>query len=237
MTVKKSIVKYKYLFFDLDHTLWDYHANSTKALNQLYEKFGLEPYFTTPSDFITRFNQHNDMLWEEYRQGNIQKDELRDKRFGDTFLDGGLENEKLVHEFSDLYMEITPRLNTLFPNTVETLEYLAQREYEMYILTNGFLKTQEIKLENAHIDIFFKKIFSSDELGINKPHKDFFHWVISSLHARKDDCLMIGDDDRIDVGGAKNYGIDAVWFNSAGNAQSEKAITTISDLSQLMDIL
>lgn len=230
-------MQYKYLFFDLDHTLWDYHANSTKALIQLFEKFELAPWFPSTPEFITRFNHHNDLLWEAYRQGSIKKDELRDKRFRDTFLEGGLENEKLVHEFSDLYMEVTPRLNTLFPNTMKTLQYLADRKYEMYILTNGFLKTQEIKLENAGIDIFFKKIFSSDELGINKPHKDFFHWVISSLHAKKSDCLMIGDDERVDVGGAKNYGIDAIWFNSVDETQSDIAVKTISDLSQLTDML
>ena len=230
-------MRYKYLFFDLDHTLWDYHANSTKALNQLFIKYGLANYFSSPTEFIKQFNQHNDQLWEAYRQGSIKKDELRYKRFRDTFLEGGLDDEKLVHEFGDIYMEITPRLNTLFPNAIETLQYLAEKEYEMYFLTNGFLKTQEIKLENARIDIYFRRIFSSDELGINKPHKSFFHWVISSLHARKSDCLMIGDDEKVDVGGAKNYGIDAIWFNSIDDQLSEKAVKTISDLSQLRDIL
>ena len=107
----------------------------------------------------------------------------------------------------------------------------------MYILTNGFLKTQEIKMENAGIDKYFIRIFSSDELGINKPHKDYFHWVVSSLHANKKDCIMIGDDEKVDVGGAKNYGIDAVWFNPADDSRSEKAIQTISDLSELKTFL
>jgi putative hydrolase of the HAD superfamily len=230
-------VKYKFLFFDLDHTLWDYHANATKALTQLYHKFDIESYFESPAEFITLFNQHNDTLWEDYRQGNIKKEELRYKRFRDTFGEKGLNNNELTVEIGDIYMEITPRLNTLFPNALDTLEYLAPRGYEMYILTNGFLKTQEIKLENAGIDKFFKRIFSSDELGINKPHKDFFHWVISSLHANKKDCLMIGDDEKVDVGGAKSYGIDSVWFNSIDRSQSEKAILTISDLSQLKTFL
>lgn len=228
---------YKILFFDLDHTLWDYHANSTEALTQLYDKFQLDPHFKSIPEFIKRFNHHNDELWEAYRQGNIKKEELRYKRFRDTFLEGGLDNDQLVYEFGDLYLELTPRLNTLFPNAIETLEYLARKEYEMYILTNGFLKTQVIKLENAAIDKYFVRIFSSDELGINKPHKEFYHWVISSLHANKKDCLMIGDDEKVDVGGAKNYGIDAIWFNSIDDSQSDRAVKTISDLSQLKEIL
>jgi len=231
------IVKYKFLFFDLDHTLWDYHANATEALNQLYIKYKLGDYFESPDELISRFNQHNDNLWEDYRQGKIKKEELRHKRFRDTFCEKGFKNNVLTMEISDLYMEITPRLNTLFPNAIDTLKYLADRGYDMYILTNGFLKTQEIKMENVGIDKYFIKIFSSDELGINKPHKEFFHWVISSLHASKKDCIMIGDDEKVDVGGAKNYGIDAVWFNSLNEDQSEKAIHTISDLVQLKTFL
>lgn len=230
-------MKYKYLFFDLDHTLWDYHANATIALNKLYETYKLGQYFTSPSEFITLFNQHNDALWEKYRKGEIKKEELRYKRFRLSFKDKELNNDNLAVEIGDLYMEITPRLNTLFPNAVETLEYLASREYPMYILTNGFLKTQEIKLENAGIDKFFIKIFSSDELGINKPHKDFFHWVISSLHANKKECLMIGDDEKVDIEGANKYGIDSVWFNSFNQDRSDKAVETISDLSQLKEFL
>lgn len=152
-------------------------------------------------------------------------------------MEEGLDDDQLVHNFGDVYMEITPRLNILFPNALETLEYLTTKNYELYILTNGFLKTQEIKLENAGIDIYFKRIFSSDELGINKPHPGFFHWVVSSLHARKKDCLMIGDDDKVDVGGAKNFGIDAIWFNTVDASVSEAAKETITDLAQLMSIL
>jgi len=230
-------VKYKYLFFDLDHTLWDYHANSAKALTQLYNEYRLNSYFETPSEFIAIYNQYNDELWELYRQGDILKEELRYRRFRDTFREKELFDEKLPVVIGDLYLEITPRLNVLFPNAIETLEYLKSRSYNLYILTNGFLKTQEIKLENSGLDKFFKKIFSSDELGINKPHKDFFHWVISSLNARKSDCLMIGDDEKVDVGGAKNYGIDAIWFNSIDQKQSGKAIKTISNLVQLKEFL
>ena len=237
MKLKNSIVNYKFLFFDLDHTLWDYHANSTKALTQLFHKYSLDSNFESATEFISIFNRHNDLLWEAYRQGNIKKDELRYKRFRDTFAEKELDNKELPLEIGDLYLEITPRLNTLFPHAIETLDYLASRGYEMYILTNGFLKTQEIKLENASIDKYFRKIFSSDELGINKPHKDFFHWVISSLHANKKDCLMIGDDEKVDVGGAKNYGIEAVWFNSFDKRKAEKAIITISDLAQLKEFL
>ena len=237
MPVKQEAVDYKYLFFDLDHTLWDYHSNASQALNELYIRYHLETYFTSPSEFISRFNFFNDKLWEEYRQGLIMKDDLRDKRFRQTFQEQGLDDEQLVLEFSKIYMEITPRLNILFPNAVETLQYLSEKEYGMYILTNGFLNTQNIKLENSGIDIFFKKVFSSDELGINKPHKEFFHWVVSSLHAKKEECLMIGDDIKVDIDGARNYGIDAIWFNSKDNAISDRANVTIRDLSELKDLL
>jgi len=237
LRLEKSTMKYKYIFFDLDHTLWDYHANSTKALIQVYNKHKLGSYFNSVDEFVSIYNRYNDELWDAYRQGNIKKEVLRYKRFDLTFREKGLIDLTLPVVIGDLYLEITPRLNTLFPNTVEILEYLVPKGYDLYILTNGFLKTQETKMENAHIDKYFNRIFSSEELGINKPHKEFFHWAVSSIHARKNECLMIGDDENVDIGGAKNYGIDAVWFNPGNNEVSKRAIKTISDLSELKEIL
>lgn len=230
-------MKYKYIFFDLDHTLWDYHANSTKALIQVYNKYKLNSNFSSVGEFVSIYNRYNDELWDAYRQGSIKKEVLRYKRFDLTFREKGIINSELPVIIGDLYLEITPRLNTLLPNAVEILEYLVSKEYDLYILTNGFLKTQETKMENSHIDKYFKRIFSSEELGINKPHKDFFHWAVSGIHARKKECLMIGDDEKVDVGGAKNYGIDAIWFNPGNEEISDRALKTISDLSELKELL
>jgi putative hydrolase of the HAD superfamily len=230
-------LKYKHLFFDLDRTLWDYDANSSLALGEVYSEFGLDRHFSSPDEFITLYNHHNDFLWDQYRQGNIKKMELRTKRFLLTLQEKKLNDSKISEAIGIRYMYITPRLNTLAPNTIEALDYLTGLNYKLYILTNGFLSTQEKKMASSEIDRYFIKIYSSEELGVNKPRKEIFHWAVSSVHAHKSECLMIGDDLEVDVRGAMNYGMDAVWYNP-GNLPSDFNPTyTISDIGELTKIL
>jgi len=164
-------LKYKQLFFDLDRTLWDYDTNSSLALGEVYAEFGLDRHFGSPEEFIALYNHHNDFLWDQYRQGNIKKMELRTKRFLLTLQEKNLSDGEMSEAMGDRYMYITPRLNTLAPNTIETLEYLSGLNYKMYILTNGFLSTQEKKMASSEIDRYFIKIYSSALFQISQNEK------------------------------------------------------------------
>ncbi len=230
-------MQYPYLLFDLDHTLWDFHANSSEALSTIFREYSLDQYFSSPGDFIKTYNHHNDILWDLYRKGSVSKEQLRIQRFEFTLREKGMDDTRLMEKIGAHYMEITPKLNILANNTIETLEYLAGKNYQMYILTNGFLATQVTKMAHSNIDRFFKKIFSSEELGVSKPHREFFHWAVSSLHAHKDACLMIGDDLEVDVKGAMNYGIDAVWYNPAETETNYTPTYTIHNMKELTSIL
>ena len=230
-------MKYKHLFFDLDRTLWDYDANASKALSEIYRAYELDKSFSSAEEFLERYNHHNDILWDDYRNGNILKEELRTKRFELTLLEKGIQDRELCTEIGDRYMYITPRLNILAPNTIDTLEYLLQKGYSMYILTNGFLSTQQQKMAHSKLDKYFKRIFSSEELGINKPRKEIFHWAVSSIHANKKECVMIGDDVEVDIMGAMKYGIDTIWFNPSNLHSEKKSTYIIQDMSDLKEIL
>ena len=228
---------YKHLFFDLDRTLWDYDANSTKALTEIFHSYQLANSFASPEEFLGIYNHHNDILWEFYRKGLIIKEDLRTRRFELTLLEKGITNHKLCAEIGEHYMYITPRLNILAPNTIETLEYLLEKQYKMYILTNGFLSTQQKKMAHSKLDTYFERIYSSEELGVNKPRKEIFHWAVSAVHGKKSECLMIGDDLEVDIIGAKNYGIDTVWFNPSGLKAAHKPNYTIGNMSELLKFL
>jgi putative hydrolase of the HAD superfamily len=229
--------KYKYLFFDLDRTLWDYDANSAQALTGIYEDYQLNRHFDSNNEFLSVYNHHNDQLWDDYRNGFIKKEELRTKRFELTLREKKIDDPKLCVEIGERYMYVTPRLNMLAPNTMMTLEYLWEMNYRLYILTNGFLSTQKKKMAFSEIDKFFIRIFSSEEIGVNKPRKGIFHWAVSSIHAHKRECLMVGDDLEVDIRGAMNYGIDAVWYNP-GQTKSEFIPTyTITDIGELTQLL
>jgi putative hydrolase of the HAD superfamily len=230
-------LKYKHLFFDLDRTLWDYDTNSSLALGKVYSEFELGEHFSSSEEFISLYNHHNDFLWDQYRQGKIKKMELRMKRFLLTLQEKNINNRELSEVIGDRYMYITPRLNKLAPNTIETMEYLTSLNYKLYILTNGFLSTQEKKMASSEIDRYFIKIYSSEELGMSKPRKEIFHWAVSAVHAHKNECLMIGDDLEVDVRGAMNYGIDAVWYNPDNLSSDFNPTHTISDIGELIGIL
>ena len=230
-------MSYTHLFFDLDRTLWDYDANASGSLTTIYSEFGLDQKFQNPEEFITIYNHHNDLLWEQYRQGAVGKLELREKRFRLTLMEKGIDDSKLALNMDALYMEITPRSNILYPHTIETLEYLKEKQYHMFILTNGFLSTQQVKMASSNLEHFFERIFSSEEAGRNKPHRDIFHWAVSSVNAKKKHCLMIGDDLEVDIRGAMNYGIDTIWFNPSGQKVNVEPTHTISTLSELRVIL
>jgi putative hydrolase of the HAD superfamily len=230
-------VTYQHLFFDLDRTLWDYDANSTKALTDIFLMYKLDQSFASAEEFLGIYNHHNDLLWEEYRKGMIIKEDLRTRRFALTLQERGIDDPVLCAKIGEHYMDVTPRLNILAPGTIETLDYLEGKQYRMYILTNGFLSTQQQKMAHSGLDRYFTRIFSSEELGINKPDVKIFHWAASAVHGKKKACLMIGDDLAVDIAGAKKYGIDTVWFNPAGQTSEIKPTYTISSMSDLQQIL
>jgi len=148
-------VKYQHLFFDLDRTLWDFDANSSMALKRIYKTYKLEEYYQSPEEFLKIYNHHNDLLWDTYRKGQIAKADLRIKRFARTLEEKGITDTELAYKVGEEYMDITPRLNMLAPNTFKILDYLQERNYKLYILTNGFISTQEKKMKNSGLSTYF----------------------------------------------------------------------------------
>lgn len=228
-------MKYRYIFFDLDRTLWDYEANSRETLLKLFYRFGLDAKMELET-FLQEFNRHNEMLWEQYRDGMVTKDTLRYERMRRTFTTFGINDKALADTFSDAFIGNLPLQKQLFPDAREVLEYL-HKKYQLYILSNGFKETQVAKIEHSGLSPYFRHIFTSDELGTTKPGTEFFHRAISSVNARKQFCLMIGDDPIADIGGAAKYGIDQVFFNPDRIEHSLKPTYEIYALRELKELL
>jgi len=228
---------YKHIYFDLDRTLWDFDNNSREALTELYYTFQLENYFPSSDEFIKIYHKHNDRLWAQYREGNLSKETLRFKRFELTFREKNLKNQDIAKSVGEEYLHLSMLKTLVFPNTYEVLGYLNEKYY-LYILTNGFRETQLNKLKNCRLSHYFQKVFTSETIGYNKPHREIFHWAVSSVNARKEECLMIGDDMEVDIYGAEQYGIDSVFFNPAGYQHPDnKSTYEINDLIELKKIL
>ncbi len=230
------MTKYRHIYFDLDRTLWDFNSNSREALTDIFHKFNLISHFTDPGEFLDIYHKHNERLWDQYRRGNLTKAILRNKRFELSLKEKKLKDTELSEQIGNEYLRISTLKTVLFPNTHEILRYL-QPSYKLYILTNGFKETQFKKLNKCDLRKYFIEIFTSETIGYNKPHSRIFHWAVSSVNAKKEECLMIGDDQLVDITGANNYGMDTVLFNPDNMEQVVPSTFTISDLSELKKIL
>jgi putative hydrolase of the HAD superfamily len=227
---------YRHIYFDLDRTIWDFDQNSAAALSGIYFKHNLQSAFHTPVEFISVFRKHNERLWAQYRDGNIRKSILRTKRFELTLAERKISNSSLVSIIEEEYLDQCSCQTGIFPGTHEVLSYLKEKNYFLYILTNGFKETQYRKLKSCDLEKYFHKIFTTDSIGYNKPHKKVFHWAVSSVKARKEECIMIGDDQDADIMGAKKYGIDQIFFNPELSETRVAATFQIRSLDELRKI-
>lgn len=206
--------KYKHLFFDLDHTLWDFEANARATLLELYHSLQLEEQGVNDFDrFHKNYLEHNDKLWERYRNGLIKQQDLRVKRMGLTLLDFKIADDALAKKMSDQFLDLLPTRNILFPYTVEILHYLADKKYQLHLITNGFEITQHSKLKYAGLASFFKQVITSEGSNSLKPQKEIFDYAFQKTGAVPGESIMIGDTIDVDILGAVNAGIDQVHVN------------------------
>jgi len=229
---------YKHLFFDLDHTLWDFESNSRQTLEALYESMGLKE---KGIDDFERFNRnylvHNEKLWDRYRKGFIKTEELRWKRMWLTLLDFKIGNEKLAREMGVVFLDLLPTRKILFPYAIEILHYLTQKKYVLHLITNGFEKTQHAKLKNSGLDTFFKEVITSEGSNSLKPHKAIFDYALQKTSAVLKESIMLGDDIEVDIAGARAAGLDQVYINHLNKPLPAIAPTyTVGSLKELENI-
>ena len=230
-------MQYKHLFFDLDHTLWDFESNSRQTLQELYQTFGLAARGVTNFDlFHKQYIAHNDKLWERYRNGFIKVDELRWKRMWLTLLDFKIGDEPLARRMGEEFLDALPTRKILFPYTIEILTYLRGKGYQLHLITNGFQKTQHSKLEYSGLSGFFGEVITSEGSNSLKPHKEIFDYAFRVTGADPAESIMLGDSIEVDIQGAINAGIDQVYVNHLGITPAIKPTYTVSSLKELEEI-
>lgn len=244
MAVRKStrkfddgMQKYKHLFFDLDHTLWDFDANARTTLEQLHRDLKLADRGVHDFDlFHKNYLAHNEKLWERYRKGHIRQDELRLKRMWLALLDFRIADETLTKEMSDLFLQLLPTRTVLFPDTEDVLQYLTDKGYGLHLITNGFEETQRSKLHHSGLQPYFKEIVTSECSNSLKPEKEIFDYALRTTGAMANESIMIGDSLDVDVIGAMSAGLDQVHVNYSGAAQAIQPTYTVRALKELKAI-
>lgn len=230
----------KHLFFDLDRTLWDFEANSMKALQIIFDEYNLKDSIAHFRHFHHTYVRANAELWKLYGKGGISKDGLRDERFRKTLIHHEIENEELVKEISNAYIEISPRQTLLFPGTLETLEELKELKYDMHIITNGFREVQHIKLENSGLRPYFREIICSETVGVAKPDKRVFNYAMELAGAKPEESVMIGDDREVDILGGNGAGMRTILFDNESQypkAEGEYKVQNLRELPLLLTMI
>ncbi len=230
-------MNYKHIFFDLDHTLWDFDKNAEETINELYHVYKLKELGVNAADiFIETYTRNNHQLWADYHVGKINKQQLRETRFKKTFVELGVAVDKIPDEFENDYVRICPTKTNLFPETHEVLKYL-HGKYHLHLISNGFKESTECKIEKTKLQPYFKNVIISEVFGINKPDRAIFQHALDLANGQIKESLMVGDSLEADIRGALNFGMDAVYFNPNKLALPADVNWHIHHLSELREFL
>lgn len=227
-------MKYTTVFFDLDDTLWDTINNGRETLEDIYNDYGINRYYPTFADFYTVYSPNTDMLWSMYSRGEIDKSTLMRERFLFPFRLFDEVTEELSSKMNKDFLDRVRFKKRTVDGAIALLDYL-KRKYKLHIISNGFSEVQYTKMDSAGLTSYFDKVILSDAVGINKPHPGIFNFALNEVGANADQTIMIGDNLQTDIVGAKNSGIDQIWFNPKGKDANDVEPTCI--VGSLLDIM
>lgn len=204
----------KHIFFDLDHTLWDFEENSKKSFQFIFKKNNIQ---LSVDEFLKVYSPINFDYWKLFREEKITKTALRFGRLFDVFEKLNYKiSKELINILADDYLESLSNYNQLFDGTISLLDYLKPK-YQLHIITNGFEKTQLAKIKNSKLLPYFEQIISSESINVKKPNPKIFFHALKKAKANTYDSIMIGDSLEADIYGANNVGMRTIYFNENDN--------------------
>ena len=231
-------MKIQHIFFDLDNTLWDHRRNAYLTLKDIFETQQVSlRYKLDFEEFHQEYFTINERLWEQIRDGEIDKEYLRKHRFYDSFLFFDIDDFELAQTFENQFLDQILQYNDLVEGAFELLEYLSEKGYILHILSNGFEEVTYRKCELSGIKNYFKTITSADEINIRKPHPEIYRYALDKAHAKIEESMMIGDDWIADVEGGKSFGLKVVFFDVFNDNFDAEEVIVIKKLLELKEVL
>ena len=228
-------MNYKYVFIDLDDTIWDFHANAKSSLHEIFVRRNFDRYFRNFEHYFDLYAKRNLELWDQYGKGIITKDELSLERFLHPLKQVGIEDAQLATEIGKEYLDLLPTRTELVPFARELLDYLYAK-YPLTIVSNGFIEVQYRKLKTCNLEKYFSHVVLSEAAQALKPDKQIFEYALQLNNATAAETIMIGDSFEADIRGAQNAGIDQIFFN-LNNEVSEKFNSATYHIHRLEEIL
>lgn len=221
-----------HIFFDLDHTLWDFDTNSALAFDRIFKQDF--PRIDTAA-FLSHYIPINQACWKLFQVDQMTHEELRYQRLKQSF--DAMQyfvSDEAIEQIAQDYINLLPEFNHLFDDALDTLSYLKER-YELHIITNGFAEVQFRKMSNSNLAQYFKTVTNSEMAGAKKPNPIIFQHALHLAQASKSESIMIGDSMEADVEGALNFGMRAIFFNP-NQLETRSDVVQISNLAALKTI-
>ena len=226
-------MKINHIFFDLDHTLWDFETNSDIAFKTIFKEHKVQVDIDKFLNYYRDINQH---YWKLYREERVSKEDLRYGRLRDTFnkINFKVEDE-IINNLAVDYINVLPNSNLLFEGAHEILTHL-QSNYQLHIITNGFNEVQYKKMEMSNLNKYFKTIITSEDAGVKKPNPIIFEYALAQTKATASESIMIGDNWEADIMGAQNAGFDVIFcnFNQESVASNIKSVKSLIEIKQYL---
>jgi len=223
----------KHIFFDLDHTLWDYETNSGETLTELYDKYELNNWKVSLDAFLEKFTQINEDLWDQFHNEQITKEVIRNERFPAVMNAFQINSEEVAERMGVDYLTVCPTKPHLVDGAEELLKAM-QGKYELHIITNGFDEIQSVKLDSGKISHYFNHVITSGMVGFQKPNKEIFDYALDLAKATTSNSIMIGDNPISDVEGAYLAGIDQIFYNPNKLECNIKPTLEVTSLRELL---
>jgi putative hydrolase of the HAD superfamily len=231
--MKKKFKNIKHIFFDLDHTLWDFDLNSKLAYKQIFDEYNIS---LDLDRFISIYEPLNLQFWRMFRENKISKEDLRYQRLKTAFDACEFEvSDERINLFADLYIDYLPNNNHLFDGCIELLDQL-QKRYQLHLITNGFNGVQQDKVKNAGLCKYFNVVLTAETAGIKKPAPQIFHQALEMAGATVENSIMIGDSYEADIKGAQNVGLSTIWFHTTDQEipENEIVVHRLKDIYPLL---
>lgn len=217
------------IFFDLDHTLWDFEKNSALTFKLIFDKLNIE---LTIEDFLNHYTPINHACWKLFRENKISERELRIQRLIKTFKKINFKIKKnQIEEISSLYISHLSSFPYLFDGTHDLLKML-KNKYKLHIITNGFEEVQHFKIVNSGLNTYFQNVFTAEKIGFKKPNPKIFNVALKIAQTSARASIMIGDSLEADIQGALDVGMQAIHFNSH-NEKKHKHCPIVNSLGEI----
>ncbi len=227
-------MRYRWVFFDADGTLFDFDAAQTAALERTWTQAGFEPV----PDLLARYQRINMALWEQYEQGLVSQAQLRVERFAGLLAELDHADDGAADHLASTFVTNLSREGRLMDGARELLEELAGA-CSLAMVTNGIAEVQRGRIDAARVGELFDAIVISGEVGAAKPAAAFFDAAFTACaHPNRDDVIIVGDSLSSDIRGGLDYGVSTCWFNTDGReAAGVVPNHEVGNYNELRDVL